>query len=96
MLISTSLPSLVKGSFSTINSFCLHNNFWQSLKREFKHKKFLWELVEEIERPRVVNVRVAPFQTKENVFAQIVVRLHTKQVQAVTLCVTIEIAMLPA
>ena len=37
--------------------------------------------MEEIERPRVVNARVAPFQTKENLFAQVVVRLHTKQVQ---------------
>ena len=34
-----------------------------------------------IERPRVVNARVAPFQTKENLFAQVVVCLHTKQVQ---------------
>ena len=52
----------------------------QSLKKEFEHKRFHWELVEEIERPRVVNARVAPFQTKENLFAQVVIRLHTQQV----------------
>ena len=52
----------------------------QSLKKEFEHKRFTWELVEEIERPRVVNARVAPLQTKENLFGQVVVRLHTKQV----------------
>ena len=52
----------------------------QSLKKEFEHKRFTWELVEEIERPRVVNARVAPLQTKENLFGQVVVCLHTKQV----------------
>lgn len=40
----------------------------------------MWELVEEIERPRIVSARVAPFQTKENLFGQVIVRLHTRQV----------------
>ncbi len=37
-------------------------------------------MVEELERPRVVSARVAPLITKDNLFAQVVVRMHTKQV----------------
>ena len=33
-----------------------------------------------VERPRVVHVRVAPVGTKDNLFAQITVKMHTEQV----------------
>ena len=52
----------------------------QTLKQEFEHKRFIWELVEEMERPRVVNARVATFDSKDSLLAQVVVRMHTKQV----------------
>lgn len=52
----------------------------QTLKQEFEHKRFVWELVEEMERPRVVNARVATFDSKDSLLAQVVVRMHTKQV----------------
>ena len=57
-----------------------HTHTHKSLKEEFEHKRFHWELVKEVERPRVVNARVAPFQTKEILFAQVIVYLHTQQV----------------
>ena len=53
----------------------------QVLLQEFAHKKeFTWEFVGELERPRVVRARVAPFNTKENLFAQMVVRLKYMRV----------------
>jgi len=55
---------------------------WQTLKQEFEHKRFVWELVEEMERPRVVNARVATFDSKDSLLAQVVVRMHTKQILA--------------
>lgn len=55
-------------------------NLFQSLRKEFEYKRFDWKMVEELERPRVVTARVAPLITKDNLFAQVVVRMHTKQV----------------
>ena len=48
--------------------------------KEFLNKKFTWEFVEELERPRIVSAHVAPFNTKDNLFAQVVVRMRSKQV----------------
>ena len=53
----------------------------QSLKSEFDDKHFVWELVEEVERPHVLVAKVAPMTTKDNLFAQVVVRIHTQQVR---------------
>lgn len=52
------------------------------LKTEFANKSFNWSIVEELERPRIVNARVAPMMTKGNLFGQVVVRMHTKQILA--------------
>lgn len=52
----------------------------QSLKAEFEGKRFEWKIEQTLQRPRVVGARIAPFLTKENLFAQVVVRLHTAQV----------------
>ena len=40
----------------------------------------MWELKEEIERPKVVSAKVVPLETKDNYFAQVVVRMHSSQV----------------
>lgn len=34
-----------------------------------------------VSRPKVVHVRVAPVATKDNLFAQITVKIHSKQVR---------------
>lgn len=52
----------------------------QSLKAEFEGKRFEWRIEQTLQRPRVVSARTAPVLTKENLFAQVVVRLHTAQV----------------
>ena len=44
------------------------------------NKQFTWKFVEELERPRVIRAYVAPFNTRDNLFAQLVVRLKSKQV----------------
>ena len=52
----------------------------QNLKKQFQHKDFKWEFVEELERPRVIRARVAAQNSKEDVYAQLVVRMKSKQV----------------
>lgn len=66
---------------STYNMLCLI--LLQSLRAEFRNKQFMWEFVKEIERPRIVNARVAPLTTKDNLYGQVVVRLHTQQVHLI-------------
>ena len=46
-------------------------------------------MMEQLERPRVVSAKLIPLETKDNYFAQVVVRLHSAQVMKtciVTLC----------
>lgn len=45
-----------------------------------RDKTIVWKMLESIELPRVVHSRCTDVITKENVFAQITVRFHTKQV----------------
>ncbi|XP_011405308.2 PREDICTED: 39S ribosomal protein L45, mitochondrial-like [Amphimedon queenslandica] len=55
----------------------------ETLKNEFQNKVFNWKFIKEIERPRIVSVRVAPLIEKDNLFGQLIVRLHTQQIMAV-------------
>ena len=41
---------------------------------------FNWKFIKEIERPRIVSVRVAPLVDQDNMFGQLIVRLRTQQV----------------
>lgn len=43
-------------------------------------KSMRWTFVETVEPPRVVQIRTEEMITEGNLFAQITVRLHTKQV----------------
>lgn len=43
-------------------------------------KTIHWKMIESVELPRVVHARCTDIITKENIFAQITVRFHTKQV----------------
>lgn len=57
-----------------------NTKLYQTLAAEFEHRRFVWELRREIERPRVVNAKLVPVNTKDNYFAQVVVRLNSTQV----------------
>lgn len=43
-------------------------------------KTIRWKMIESIELPRVVHARYTDIVTKQNIFAQLTVRFHTKQV----------------
>ena len=53
----------------------LQDMIWQLLKKTFR-----WKFIESLEPPRVVHVRQTDMMTKDNVYGQITVRLHVKQV----------------
>jgi len=44
------------------------------------NKTLRWSFIKSIEPPRVVHARVTDIITQDNLFAQITVRFHTKQV----------------
>lgn len=46
-----------------------------------KYKTIKWKLLKSLSPPRVVHSRSTHMITKENIFAQITVRLHTQQVR---------------
>ena len=58
----------------------------QQMVWKLEHKTFRWNFVESVEAPRVVHVEVFDELQKDNVFAQITVRLHTKQVRSQCAC----------
>ena len=49
---------------------------------------YKWKFVGEIERPRIVNARVAPLLNKDNLYGQVIVRLYSKQV-FIYLCISV-------
>lgn len=52
-----------------------------ALRQQFRmrHK---WEFVKELERPRVVHVTSFPVEDKANIWAQVTVRVHLRQILA--------------
>ena len=67
---------------SLLNNHLVFAYFFQSLRKEFgtTDKHLHWRFVSSVERPRVVHCRVAPVDTKDNLFAQVTVKLNTEQV----------------
>uniref|UniRef100_A0A2P2HZI2 Large ribosomal subunit protein mL45 n=1 Tax=Hirondellea gigas TaxID=1518452 RepID=A0A2P2HZI2_9CRUS len=53
------------------------------MTHETKNKTLRWQFIETIEQPRAVHARVTDVISKENLFAQITIRMHTKQTLAV-------------
>jgi len=47
---------------------------------KLEKKSFRWKYIESLEAPRVVHVRCTEMLNKENLYAQITVRLLTRQV----------------
>ncbi|XP_042882926.1 probable 39S ribosomal protein L45, mitochondrial [Penaeus japonicus] len=50
---------------------------------QVRNKTLRWQFVSSLEPPRVVHARCTDVVTKENIFAQVTVRFHTKQTLAV-------------
>ncbi|KFD49931.1 hypothetical protein M514_09145 [Trichuris suis] len=50
---------------------------------ELKLKSIRWEFVESVEPARVVQIRTASVMHEDNIFAQVTVRMHTKQKLAI-------------
>ena len=57
--------------------------FSQSLRNLYfsPDQNLHWRYVSTVTRPKVVHVRANPVETKTNLFAQITVRIHSKQVR---------------
>ena len=49
-------------------------------------KSFRWKFIETVEPPRVVHVRTTEMLSKDNLYGQVTVRLHTKQVRESYFC----------
>ena len=50
---------------------------------KLEKKSFRWKYVESLEAPRVVHVRTTEMLSKENIYAQLTVRLLTRQVTVI-------------
>ncbi|GFS50993.1 probable 39S ribosomal protein L45, mitochondrial [Trichonephila inaurata madagascariensis] len=48
-----------------------------------KNKTIVWKFIQQLEHPRIVHIRTAEMGSKDNMFAQITVRLHTQQILAI-------------
>ncbi|KAK3712986.1 hypothetical protein QZH41_014104 [Actinostola sp. cb2023] len=62
---------------------------YHALKKEFFHdnKQLHWRFVRQVDRPRVVHARVVPVDSKENLFAQVTVKVNSEQVSRLWLVV---------
>ncbi|XP_043194045.1 probable 39S ribosomal protein L45, mitochondrial [Amphibalanus amphitrite] len=56
---------------------------YPKMMQNVRHKTVRWQLLKSLEPPRVVHVRHTDILNKENVFAQVTVRLHTQQLLAI-------------
>jgi len=57
----------------------------RALKTQYQNpgKTLEWKFIQEVDRPRVVHARVASVFDKENLYAQVTVRMHTQQILAI-------------
>lgn len=53
---------------------------YPEVMHNMRNKTIHWKFIKNVELPRVVHARCTDIITKENVFAQLTVRLHTQQV----------------
>ncbi|KAG0721859.1 putative 39S ribosomal protein L45, mitochondrial [Chionoecetes opilio] len=71
--------ALAEGDEDTLHQ-CVTERAFPLVTHETKHKTIRWQFLGSLEAPRVVHARTTDVITKENIFAQITVRFHTKQV----------------
>ena len=55
-------------------------SIFQNMIYQTKNVSMYWEFIESLEPPQVKQVRIGEILTKDNKFAQVTVRFHTKQV----------------
>ncbi|GIY80443.1 probable 39S ribosomal protein L45, mitochondrial [Caerostris extrusa] len=53
------------------------------MMENIKNKTIVWKFIEQLEHARIVHVRVTDMVSRENLFAQVTCRLHTRQILAV-------------
>lgn len=58
----------------------------QEMVNGLENKSFRWQFVKSLEPPRVVHVRTTEMLSKDNLYAQVTVRLHTQQVNITVPC----------
>jgi len=77
--------ALQENDFMHLRDLCTIN-VADALKRQFLdgNRRIYWRHIRTITPPRIVHARVAPVQEKENLFAQVTVKMHTEQILAVT------------
>lgn len=61
------------------------NKVYTALSNDFfpPQKNLHWRFVSAVTRPRVLHVRVASVEKKQNLFVQVTVKIHSKQVMAI-------------
>ncbi|OWA52317.1 putative 39S ribosomal protein L45, mitochondrial [Hypsibius exemplaris] len=74
--------TLVKGDYEKLHDLVTELAFPDMLDGT-NNKTMRWKWVESIEMPRLVHVRVAPILTKTNLYGQITVRIHGRQLLSV-------------
>lgn len=47
----------------------------------FRYKTIRWKMLESIEKPRIVHMRCTDMINKGNIYGQVTVRFHTRQVR---------------
>ena len=57
-------------------------SFSQEMTHNTKRKTIHWEFVKSLEPPTVVQTRTVEVISKENVYAQVTVRMNTQQVSS--------------
>lgn len=56
---------------------------YPSMFNELKLRSLRWKWIETIEKPKTVHIRANSMLAKDNLFAQVTVRLHSKQILAI-------------
>lgn len=58
-------------------------NAYSKMWTNMKYKTIRWKWIEGIEEPKVVNIVTREMMSKSNIFAQVTVRFHSKQILAI-------------
>ncbi|KAM9818961.1 39S ribosomal protein L45, mitochondrial isoform X1 [Syngnathus typhle] len=68
---------------SLVTERCYPLSSWQEMTRGNRYKTLRWRLVESLEPPRVVHARCPDMVSKGNLYGQVTVRMHSRQILAI-------------
>ncbi|KAK8394776.1 hypothetical protein O3P69_005927 [Scylla paramamosain] len=74
--------ALADGDMNKLHQ-CVTERAFPLVTHESRHKTIRWQFLGSLEPPRAVHIRCTDVISKENIFAQVTVRFHTKQTLAV-------------